>query len=215
MKKLFAILSFFSISVAKADFVPIDFISLIHRADKIASGEIICVDENVFELMVGRSLTSKDKVITINKFEDWTCAVRWSDYFVGQKIMVFLSDDKDGLHPIGSGNEGELPILESKVYPSLMSWHFDYGAIKKIKPLPEYKKFDSEIYTGIELELDFLWEYVKTIRECFKSELAHFSRVKSAEWTCSPEKAEKLKNSNKLYAQTFKKLIKNANTVYN
>jgi hypothetical protein len=215
MKNTLVILIFFCFSVTKADFVPIDFISLIHRADKIVSGKIICVDESVFELQVNKSLNSKNEVLTINKFEDWICSIRWSQYFVGQKIMVFLNENDKGLSPIGAGNEGELPIFDDKVYPNLISWPFDYGVLKKIEPQPEHKKYDGELYSGIELGLDFLWEYVKTIKECFEFKVVGYSRVKSAKWTCAIEKALEVKNSNKLYALTFERLTTNANTGYN
>ncbi len=212
---LFILIIFSSINEARADFVPIDFISMTHKASEIASGEIICVDENVFELKANRSLNSTNNILTIRKFEDWTCAVRWSEYFVGQKILVFLVKDENGLYPIGAGNEGEMPIFKNNVYPSLMTWCFDYGELKRIKPYPEFKKYDSEEYVGIELDLDFMWEYIKTLKDCFEFSSVRYSRVKSGKWTCSSEKALELKNSHKLYALTFKRLISNANTVYN
>ncbi len=216
MKNILIILIFFfSTNVVKADFVSIDFISMTHKANEIASGEIICVDKSVFELKVNRSLNSVNHVLTIQKFEDWTCAIRWSDYFVGQKLLVFLVKDENGLYPIGAGNEGELPILDNKVYPSLMTWCFDYGKVKRIKPYPKYKKYDSEEYVGIELELDFMWDYIKILKDCFVFSSVRYSRVKSGKWTCSSEKAHELKNSNNLYAQTFERLITNSNNAYN
>ena len=204
----------FFFAIAKADFVPVNLLTLIERADIIAVGEIICVDENVFELKTSKRLYSDEKVLTINKFKDWTCAVRWSEYYVGQQQMVFVVHNKNGLNSIGAGNEGEFPIFEDKVYATLMSSTLD-GEIKRITPPEEYIKYDSDPYAGIELDLTFTWEYVTNIKQCFEFKLNNMRRVESGKWICSTEKAIDLKKRNKAYVRTFEKLITNANKEYN
>ncbi|MCL6274768.1 hypothetical protein M3P19_12170 [Muricauda sp. 2012CJ35-5] len=205
MKKSLALILFFIVSSTRAEFVSMDILTMTLKADSIVAGEITCVDNLVYELEVSQSIGQIDGVITIRKFNDWACAVRWTDYFVGEQLLAFLVKDKNGFRALGAGNEGELPILKNNVYPSLMCWSFDYGQLKKLSPHQGLEKTDSIYHMGIEVNLGFLWRYLDCITNCFEASSYQFSRVKSAHWTCSEKKVLELRNSNKLIDLTFEK----------
>ncbi len=212
-KSILTILMLLAYSIAKADFVSLNLLTLIDRAEIIAVGEIICVDEKVFELKTSNRLYCEESILTINKFQDWACAVRWSEYYVGQELMVFLVCDEKGISSIGAGNEGEFPIIKDKVY-AILSSPLE-GELKSIFPPEDYKKTDSEFYMGIELDLTFAWEYVTNIKQCFEFKLNKMHRVESGKWICSAEKARELKKKDISYQRIFERLITNASTVYN
>lgn len=54
----------------------------------------------------------------VDKFEDWTCASRFTSYKSRQKEFLFVKKNKATGHyyPLGAGNEGEVPIIDNFVY---------------------------------------------------------------------------------------------------
>jgi hypothetical protein len=120
MKNIYLIcffLIFTSISYAKYD--PLLVSQLIDKSTIIGVGEIKSIENRnvlvLFSDVIKGKLTNR--TLKIEKFENWTCASRWTNYKKGQKIMFFLTMSKEGIYKIlGSGNEGELPIAKEKIY---------------------------------------------------------------------------------------------------
>ena len=121
MKKLLlmlaAMLSFFK---ARADYDPTLLPEPIDSSDLISYGEIVAthngsVTAKVLEIIKGKNPKSE---IVIAKFENWTCANRFAPYRVRQKEFFFLKRKKsvNQYFALGSANEGEMPVVNQKVY---------------------------------------------------------------------------------------------------
>ncbi|SFP81570.1 hypothetical protein SAMN04515668_0446 [Hymenobacter arizonensis] len=103
-----------------AKYSPTPLAELVDESDLIFHGVIVSVQEKsitVKPLNVVKG-ARPEATITLDKFEDWTCASRFTSYKVGQQEFLFLRKSKTtGVYfPLGSGNEGEIPVLNQKVY---------------------------------------------------------------------------------------------------
>jgi hypothetical protein len=113
------ILIIFSITT-KAEYESTFLPSLIEESERIAHIKITKDLGEIFEAEILNNLKGnyKSQKIRIQKFEDWTCAERWSKYSVGQEEIVFLIEHKTDNYWIimGAGNEGEMPIEKESIY---------------------------------------------------------------------------------------------------
>ena len=208
MKKLILIiLILFAIGNARADYASLNLYTLVLRAEKIIEGEVICVDDKVFEFKVKNSIDFEEETITIKKFEDWTCAIRWSKYYVGQKLFVFLGRNEEGYYAMGAGNEGELPIINNSVYINAVSLPFKFEEYIGIVPKPEYAKEDIRYFLGYEVAIKNFWEYTLHVRKCFEFELNDYRRIKSANYVCSKDNINSLRESSRIFDWTFYSLL--------
>ena len=92
---------------------------LLDLAELVIEGEIIQIEDSTIKIAVKHQLKGRIQggTIVVRQFRNWTCAVRWSKYEVGQKAVYCLRRFKSDLFEvIGSGNEGELPILDDSLY---------------------------------------------------------------------------------------------------
>lgn len=143
MKNIYLIcffLIFTSISNAKYD--PLLVSQLIDKSTIIGVGEIKSIENRnvlvLFSDVIKGKLTNR--TLKIEKFENWTCASRWTNYKKGQKIMFFLTMSKEGIYKIlGSGNEGELPIAKEKIYYKSL-----YGGLDKTST--KFVVYGSDLY---------------------------------------------------------------------
>lgn len=107
---------------AFAKYSPMPFWMKAATADVVVAGIIIKVEDNSFNLIVdewviGTPEGEDGDIITVEKFKDWTCAVRWEPYGIGQRVMLFLDKQEDGtLKIMGAGGEGEHLITQGQVY---------------------------------------------------------------------------------------------------
>lgn len=93
---------------------------LVARADCIVAGEIVRLDGNSFDVAVETRVrgSSVPDPLRVRRFEDWTCASRWTEYAKGQRVLLFLSRPaaKAGAFRIlGGGGEGEMPLASDSV----------------------------------------------------------------------------------------------------
>lgn len=122
MKLLLAVgflcLSFQSIQAIDYDTTELD--QLIENAHLIVHGEIIAVDSEFVDVKIHEIAkgTFAEQRIRITKFENWTCAWRWSEYKLEQTVLFFLNKNKlnGQWYPMGAGNEGEMPIEGGRVF---------------------------------------------------------------------------------------------------
>jgi len=73
-----------------ADYSPKELYEMVIKADKIVYGEVISFDSNYYFLKISGSLTNDTGIIKVRRFENWTCAHRWANYEVCQKLLLFL-----------------------------------------------------------------------------------------------------------------------------
>lgn len=143
-------------SDAVAKYRPYPFFEMLLLAESIVAGTILKVHRKhiVFEVqetLLGPT-TSRD-TIKIQKFRNWTCASRWAPYHQGQTLVMVMrkypDPSTDMLKAIGSGNEGELPWVDSKVYVR----HLDHFNVANADV--EHKIFGQGFYGTEVPEADF------------------------------------------------------------
>lgn len=135
MRIIIGILIFITIEQnAFADYEPTPLPQLIIESDMILEGQIISQDSLTFTLKITDWIKgdSISKNITIEKFEDWTCANRITKYEIGQKEIVFLLQHKKTKKwlTMGAGNEGELLVQKDSITYQDIYWNSKSGCSK-------------------------------------------------------------------------------------
>ncbi len=210
MKKTTLIFIYFLFtSFVKADYIPPKIQELILRADRVVEGEIICIDDDVIELKVYKSLTNPEGTITFEKFKEWNCGKRWTDYEIGQKALFFLHFSKGKLRIMGLGDEGELPIINNKVYAddTVFSWK---GLIEGFK-MSQFKVEEMGYYNplaGYVFDIDPIWECIIVLRKCVDFEKNKIGEIKNASMKCPENYIEKINERNKIFRWTHTALFK-------
>ncbi|MBJ6109339.1 hypothetical protein JAO73_09965 [Hymenobacter sp. BT523] len=123
MKKLLLLLTAtFWHFTAYADYEPTLLAELVDKADLIMYGELTTLHSTTVLAKPLRVLKGNFAIgsITIEKFKNWTCASRYAVYQPGQRAVFFLKSS--GAHNrflvLGAANEGEMPVVNNKVYYS-------------------------------------------------------------------------------------------------
>ena len=105
-------------SSAEADYRPLRLIELAGGSELIAAGTITEVgDDGTFTLRIDDAIfgpAKQGQSISVYQFSDWICAWRWSDYEVGQRVLVFIKCDRatERRKIRGTGSEGERPLVD-------------------------------------------------------------------------------------------------------
>src|SRR5262245_43628187 len=109
MLALLALLS----SLSSFDYDRLVIHELFAGADAIVLGSISGLQEQTFDLAVEEWFVGGhgQSTLRLKRFVDWTCASRWREYSVGQRVVLFLKGDRT----LGAGNEGEWPVLQEGV----------------------------------------------------------------------------------------------------
>ncbi|WP_297798568.1 hypothetical protein [uncultured Eudoraea sp.] len=207
MKKLLIVLLLLLSNTVKADYITPSLNDLILKADKILYGEIQCVDESVIEVKVYGSINHDSESITILKFKEWNCGKRWNEYRVGQTSLFFLKYRHGGYRPMGGGNEGELPIVRSKVYVHTSS----------ISPMGDTPLFERSSLTiknfgynnpfeGYVMKLKDFWEATGIIKKCFKYDLNTTGKSKNIKQLCPGHAYESIAEHNKILSWALTEL---------
>ena len=102
------------------DDIRYELFELVARADLLVSGEIAELRKKTFDLAVEQTVLGgavPDK-LSVCRFEDWTCAGRWTSYAIGQRVLLFLAhgdSENDPYTILGAGGEGEMPLIGDAV----------------------------------------------------------------------------------------------------
>lgn len=90
---------------------------LFATADCVVAGEITWLTEDDFDLWVEIAIAGDPapERLSVSRFVDWTCARRWTEYAVGQRVVLFLRSTGDAYRILGGGGEGEMPLSEEAV----------------------------------------------------------------------------------------------------
>ncbi|SHO59521.1 hypothetical protein [Algoriphagus zhangzhouensis] len=175
MKKLLFFLFFFTFSnLCKADYTPIPLDELILISDKIVVGEIVEVEPVYITIRVEQSLNHDWGFLKIRRFINWTCAMRWTPYQNGQKLVFFLREEEGDYFPIGAGNEGEMPVLEGIVYIndqalSMIDYYYSQQIGRMVFNITPYFLYGGR-YHGIKYSLLELMNTVRFVRNCYRIE---------------------------------------------
>lgn len=120
-----------SFLTCRADYETTKLDRLLDGADLIVECKIKKVLKEKIEVSIVTFLkgSRKDSTLTVNKFTNWTCAERWDNYRKGQTEIMFLRlDDQGFLYPMGSANEGEMPIKGDTVFYKSLYMRIDKQA---------------------------------------------------------------------------------------
>ena len=215
----------FSVIGLKAKYQPLDLYEMILGAEKIVYGEIIELDSLTFTLKVERNITGDETELVIQRFENWPCAHRWTEYKVGQRLFLFLKNYNGQLNSMSGGNEGELPIHNGSVYINSFSLDpppppnpggqsneiLDQDFIDSKK----YRVFGSD-YFGHKTSLDDFTSTVIRIRSCFDIKYGKYHQIEEAVIKCDEKQLKKDIETDRILNWTYKKLKKKtgANKVY-
>ena len=205
----------------KADYRPLRLYEMILGAEKIVYGEIIQLDSLTFTIKVERNLTGDEPQLVIQRFENWPCAHRWSEYKVGQQLFLFLKNYNGHLNSMSSGNEGELPIQNGSVYinnlsldikpppnPNRQSNHISEQDFINSK---KHRVFDSD-YFGHKTSVDDFASTVIRIRNCFEIKYGEYNLIEQAIIKCDEKQLEQDIDTDRILNWTFKKLKKKTGT---
>ncbi len=76
-------------ALAKKRTLPIKNVASI--ADLIVAGEIVSVENNVYQFKIAETIKGKSPaIITVQQFKEWTCDVRYAKATKGQQLFLFL-----------------------------------------------------------------------------------------------------------------------------
>ena len=89
-------------------------------ADLVVAGTIVELRGETFEVEVERWLVgeAREEPLEVRRFVNWTCAGRWTEYAIGQHVVLFLDEPEAAGVPLrirGGGGEGEMPWSEERV----------------------------------------------------------------------------------------------------
>jgi hypothetical protein len=215
MKRLLLISIFALMTIGvKAYYIPYTLYSMILMADKIVYGQIIAIDSTTFTIKIDGSITEDTGFITVQKFENWTCAMRWTNYQLKQSALFFLDTAGGRISVMGAGNEGELPTFKNEIYInriSLLQKLSSNDTKNKANNNDNWEDFDpksfelyGDRYYGIKLDLTEFIQTIQNIRSCFRLNIDY----QTARLICPKEKVDKLLAEDKIFRWTYRELIK-------
>ena len=131
-------------------------------ADAVVVGTIEEVDCKEFGLRIELPVRGDfdDDLIRVRRFQDWTCAGRWTPYEAGQHVLLFLHEPRFG-EPwviLGGGGEGEMPLVGDNVIVRGF----------RIRGAPEgpHRVQSAEVH-GAQVPLKELAQAVRSFRQAF------------------------------------------------
>lgn len=173
-----------------ADYSPLQLFDMLGTADVVAVGKITKLDAESYQLEVEHALAgaTAKQTLTIQRFQDWTCASRYAPYAVGETLLVcarrYTAPDaeKEVLRVCSGGGEGEMPVVDGKV--RLRGLDAPQGE-DKLVPVAQVVRA------------------VRGFRRCFKAKLEResYPRLVGMEQTGSAEEVTALYRSSELAAR--------------
>lgn len=116
MKKIvvffFFVVSCLSLDAKKID-LPLEIIA--GKADLIVIGRISSIQENTYSFKINEIVKgTTGSSITVEKFEEWECDIRFARHKVGQALFLFLQKGSSNWTII-NGSNGEIPIINQQI----------------------------------------------------------------------------------------------------
>lgn len=143
-----------SVIAAKADYRYRSISEIVAKNNYAAIGTIVRLDTNYFWLKVDSMITGEWQrdTIPIMRFYDWSCAVRYAEYQIGQKEIVFFNKSNNVLPEFeylgyGGGGEFELQLIGDTVVKYSASYGESYalGFDSLLHALKDYYKLRREL----------------------------------------------------------------------
>ena len=124
------LLPFLALEVSKDDDkIIMAYADVIAKSDLIVEGVIDGLEKTSYEFSVSDNIKGRsDKKISVKKWRQWVCDSRMAKYEEGQKLILFLTKDKNGEYRIINGSTGELIITEDDAV-----LRYDYQSLPKSK----------------------------------------------------------------------------------
>ena len=105
---------------------PPTFRELTRKAELAVLGTIRNVEAGTFDIEIEevvfarkrRFAPSNGTRLSVRRFQDWTCARRWTGYSAGQSAILLLARQDGQWRVLGPGNEGEFPIADGHAFVS-------------------------------------------------------------------------------------------------
>lgn len=94
--------------------------------------DAVIINQSEYHVILNITKTLKGdtslKRIKLDKFMNWTCASRWSEYKIGQRSIYMLSmnETKTAWEVLSPGNEGEFPIEMGNIYYRTINYNFNH-----------------------------------------------------------------------------------------
>jgi hypothetical protein len=191
-----------------ADYRPLQLYEMIIKAEKIVYGKIISLDSGRFTLEIEGSVTGDSGTIVVGRFENWTCASRWTTYKVGQRLFLFLTRWDGVLTAMSGGNEGEMPIQDDIIF--IQGNSIPIPPPPRMKVSKDYIYFDvglikiyGDQYFGTDWNLEEFIKDVKFIRANFDFEYEEYEK---RTWTRIPgnDKLQSMGGQSKLVKWVYR-----------
>lgn len=135
--------------------------NLIENSDIIIWGEIVSITKKTFTIdqKVFIKNRKNQNLITIQRFQNWECDRRFSEYKIGQEAIYFIEYTSEGnLRVMGAANEGELVVQQNIAFVHGRT-NSDL-CTQNVEFMGEMRKFCvlnvSEVIEGIKIYLDNL-----------------------------------------------------------
>jgi len=205
MKNLLFITILIISQISKADYHPLSLLQMALTSDLIVIGSISEIEDEYFTFeiqeIVGGEIT--DKSIKVKRYVNRPCASRWTEYTLGQELLLFLLKTEDNTYLILSdGGEGELPISKTNVYlsswygfdmPFMITYRIDKDGTRQAFYFQAYELYGS-IYYGLEFSLLTFADVIKEFRDICK----HTESKENYSCDCDNDKLEIFKSKNDL-----------------
>ncbi|AUC77086.1 hypothetical protein [Olleya sp. Bg11-27] len=131
----------------KFDKNTVSYSRLIPLSELIVEGNIKSLSDSSFEFLVTDFIKGNEKmVIKVKKWREWQCDMRHAKYELGQRLILILTRNEDGIYEAMNGSTGELIINKDESIE-----RYSYRALPK---LPITKEGIKMIITAINFEGD-------------------------------------------------------------
>lgn len=168
------------------------------KADKIVYGTIEETGFQRFKFKIEGNLTGESGSIVIDTVKD-----RWTEYEVGQRVLLFLEYFDWGLYIMNYQSGGEFPIVNDSIFISGLSLPVfpPPGLGDKYKTeaeiasqIQEYDVYNSK-YIGWKFNFKDLLISLRMIRDCFDFEYGEFNAIVKKKRLCSERVHKEMESS--------------------
>ncbi len=188
MKKLTLTILILLISLAARSsdpYSPRKLYELAIKADKIVYGTIQSIGFQRVTLKIEGSITGETDSVTFNKVTH-----RWTDYKVGQRVLLFLEYWDRQLEVMSSEHEGEFPIVENSIYlnfSTIPSYLTKSDAEDLIKSQIENFEVYGANYPSMKMSFTELIQTVEHLRNCYNFEYGQYTSIVKPQINCPTE----------------------------
>ncbi len=165
-------------------YIPNNFAQMALVADLVVTGTIGQLSKDTFALSIDQVVAGElpkgvEDELVVGRFQNWTCAWRWTPYASGQRVALFLRRLKrtGGKSPYGimsAGGEGEMPMTvraetdadgETKTVTRVILRGRGLDGLDGKR----HTLTDGSTVYGPEIEIDSVVSAITKYRKCFRA----------------------------------------------